>query len=275
MCYVRLLQILLIVVLFLSGCTTNPATGRSQFLTLKTSDEIAIGEQSMPGLIQEYGGEVASTQLRNYVTSVGNRLAHHVEPQYQDLPWEFILLDSSVINAFALPGGKVFICRGLMTEFSDEAQLAAVLGHEIGHVTSQHIDERLSHELGVTVLASILTRAVAGGNYENLTRTIVGAGGQGYLLRFSRDQEAEADTQGLKYMTRAGYDPSAMLDIFEILSDASQGARPPEYLSTHPHPETRLETVSRLLDGPYRDMVDNPNYKRFEDRYQKKAKPNL
>jgi len=260
----------------LGGCTHNPATGRNQFLLLSTDQEIALGTEAMPGLTAEYGGESKSPELRAYVTEVGNKLAAQVEPQYKDLPWQFTVLESDVINAFALPGGKVFISRGLMDLLSTEAELAGVLGHEVGHVTSQHIDERISQAMviqGIAIGASAATKSSSG--WESVIPVVVGLGGQGYLLQFGRNQESESDKQGVKYMTAAGYDPIGMMGVLEVLRDASQGNSTPEFLSTHPHPETRLETVSALLAGPYAYTQNNPDFKQGESEYQTRAGPYL
>jgi predicted Zn-dependent protease len=260
----------------LSGCTHNPATGRNQFLLLSTEEEIALGTEAQPELIQEYGGQARSPELRTYVSEIGHKLAAHVEPQYADLPWEFTVLESDVINAFALPGGKVFISRGLMDLLSDEAELAGVLGHEIGHVTAQHIDERISQAMviqGGAVLASEATRG--SGGWESVIPVVVGLGGQGYLLKFGRDQESEADVQGVKYMSAAGYDPAGMMGVLDVLREASQGNATPEFLSTHPHPETRIETVKSLLSGQYAYTQNNPDFTRAEAEYQRRAGPYL
>jgi len=259
-----------------AGCTTNPATGRAQLNMLSTEEEIALGTEAQPQLTQEYGGEVQSEELRSYVTDVGMRLAKHTEADYPGLPWEFTVLDSEVINAFALPGGKVFISRGLMQQFTNEAQLAGVLGHEIGHVVAQHIDERISRAMGIEVLAQVAGAAVGDESaWSRAVPAVVGLGGQGYLLSFNRFQESESDELGVKYMTRAGYDPKAMLQVIAVLVDASQGNLGWELLSTHPHPETRRETVTKLLEGEFAHTQDNPEYRLYPGRYERNALPFL
>jgi predicted Zn-dependent protease len=141
------LAILTISTIALAGCSTNPSTGRSQ-LDLVSSDQVAaMGEQATPELIQEFGGEARSPELRRYVTNVGKRLAKQIEPEYKDIKWEFHTLESDVINAFALPPGNVFITTGLLSRLSNEAELAGVLGHEMGHITAAHVDERVSQQM--------------------------------------------------------------------------------------------------------------------------------
>ena len=159
----------LVVVLALAGCKTNPSTGRNQLILVSPDETAQMGVEAKPELIKEYGGEVRSPELRTYVEQVGRRLSRHVEDEFKSTPWEFITLDSDVINAFALPGGKVFMSRGLMQHLNNEAALAGVLGHEIGHVTARHIDERISHSMAVQGLVSV-------GGAFGAAMTSVGAG---------------------------------------------------------------------------------------------------
>jgi predicted Zn-dependent protease len=261
-----------------AGCTTNPSTGRSQLLLMSTQQAIAIGDESKGPLTDEYGGEVPSTALHAYVVEVGSSMAQRTEAQYPKLPWEFTVLNSDVINAFALPGGKVFVSRGLLAELDDEAQLAGVLGHEIGHVTAEHVNERVSQALGVQLL--VMGSAAAAGQSESdwaqAVPVLVGVGGQGYLLHFNRRQELEADKQGVKYMVAAGYEPQAMLEVLQVLKSASgSGARGPEFLSTHPYPETRIEAIQGLLAGPYAGARNNPKLQKHRERFQAEVLPNL
>jgi predicted Zn-dependent protease len=276
----RLARLVFVAVFILAaGCKYNPATGRSQLLLMSSDDAIALGTESKPALMQEYGGEVESAQLRSYVSLVGHSLASLTEADYPQLPWEFTVLDSDVINAFALPGGKVFASRGLLARLNSEAQMAGVLGHEVGHVTAQHVNERISQSMvvaGVVVGAAV----AAGQSDDDWVRVgvplIVGAAGTGYLLSYNRNQEQEADEQGVKYMTAAGYDPYGMLAVLQVLADeAGSGPRPPEFLATHPHPETRMKTVTALLDGPYEYTQHNPDFRKYRRRYEREAIPFL
>lgn len=273
----RLFFVLLAFVFFAAGCSVNPATGRRQFDMLSTEEEVALGSEAMPELVKEYGGEVESAALRDYVTGVGLKMTKFTEADGPDLPWEFTVLDSDVINAFALPGGKVFISRGLMDRFTNEAQLAGVLGHEIGHVTAQHIDERISQAMGIEVLAQVAGAAAGDQSvWAQAVPVIVGLGGQGYLLKFGRDQERESDILGMRYMVKAGYDPHGMYEVMEILAEASEGSGgPPEFLSTHPHPETRLATIKELLAGEYAYTQDNPEFGKYDGRWEREAAPYL
>ncbi len=271
-----LVSVSLLTAASLAGCKTNPSTGRSQFIVVSSEQTAQMGEEAKPELIAEYGGEVKSAELRQYVTQVGKRLVRHVEPEYAGTQWEFITLDSEVINAFALPGGKVFMSRGLLQELNSEAALAGVLGHEIGHVTAKHIDERISHAMVVQGIAGVGSAAVGGSSgWAEVIPLVVGAGGQGYLLKFGRDQESEADRQGLKYMVKASYDPTGMEDVMRVLIKASEGHEQWEMLSTHPDPERRLEDIQALIEEDYSYTVDNPKYRKFENRFDRDALPYL
>lgn len=255
----------------LTGCETNPATGEMQFNTLSREQEIAIGNEAAPQLTQEYGGEVSNAQLQRYLDNVGMAMVPHTEGDYASLPWEFTLLDSDVINAFALPGGKVFISRGLAARFNNEAQLASVVGHEIGHVTARHVNERMSRQMGVELLAG-LVGAAAGGAESALLReavpALVGTAGQGYLLKFGREQELEADNLGIRYMTRAGWDPRGSLQAMQVLADLDTGNAPPEFLSTHPYASTRVEQIQEWLQNEYQQELNNPALELYPERYR-------
>ncbi len=261
----------------LVGCTTNAATGKSQFNMMSREDEIKLGEEAKPQLIDQYGGRIDDAYMQAYVTEVGMRMVPFIEGDYGELPWEFIVLDSDVINAFALPGGKVFITRGLLVELEDEAMLAGVLGHEIGHVTAEHADKQVSNQMifsGILIGASV----AAGFSDDDLVQVgvplLVGVGGQGFLLKFGRGDELQADSLGMRYMSRAGYDPAAQRDVMVVLKEASgggsgsagSGGRPPEFLSTHPYPETRIDRINKALEKDYPPSVraslarDRPAY---------------
>ncbi len=255
----------------LTGCQTNPATGRSQFVMISSSQAAQLGDEAKPQLVQEYGGEIPNASVRQYVSQVGSALAARVEPEFDDIQWTFTVLDSDVINAFALPGGHVFISRGLLARFENEAQLAGVLGHEIGHVTGQHVDERISQSMAVELGLGAL------GQLTESQLLLLGAqlATGGYQLSFGRSQEIEADDLGLRYMVEAGYDPRGMLQVLDVLVEASQGGAPPEFLSTHPHPQTRIENVTRLIERNYQNTQNNPQYDLHRERFQQQAAPHL
>ena len=250
----------------LSGCTTNPATGRTQLNLLSMEQQIALGREAMPALVDQYGGAYGAPGTQAYVTEIGSRLAATTEADYPQLPWEFTLLDSEVVNAFALPGGKVFLSAGLVSMLDNEAELAAVLGHEIGHVTAEHVNSRMSQQLLVAGLATAAGVAASQSDEEWVRRAVpvaVGVGGAGYLLKFGRDQELEADSLGMRYSTRAGYAPEGLLGVLEVLAEASRGSAQLEIFSTHPAPERRLERARSELSSTYRDVEGAVNRSRF------------
>lgn len=244
----------------LGGCSTNPTTGRSQLNMLLRSDEIKMGVDSKPEMLKEYGGEVSNADARNYVTNLGKQLAAQTEADNPTLPWEFTLLNSDVINAFALPGGKVFVSKGLAEKMTNEAQMAGVLGHEIGHVTARHINEKITRQTGASVGLNIVSAVIGGGSGD----VIAGLAGQAVqitLLSYDRDQESEADSLGMRYMVKCFYNPIGQLQVMEILKKEAGGANQPEFLSTHPIPETRIKRIQQIIDTEYKYTQNNPQYK--------------
>lgn len=238
----RLRRTLLAVVLLLPlGCAVNPATGERQLLFMGQDREIEIGRQSDPGIVAQYG-LYPDSAVQKYVRDLGLRLA--AASEFPNLPWTFRVLDDPTINAFALPGGFVYVTRGILAHFENEAQLAGVLGHEIGHVTGRHGAEQMSRgqvaQLGM-IGAAVLSET-ARDNF-GLLQAGVGLG----LLSYGRADENQADELGVRYMTRLDYDPRELAGVMEMLDASSQvaaeGARLPEWQSTHPYPANRVEAI--------------------------------
>lgn len=227
----------------MSGCVTNPATGESEFSLLSREDEIALGQEGDAQIVAEFG-VYDDAAVAAYVDSLGQALARNSDDP--NLVWTFRVLDSPVINAFALPGGFVYVTRGLLAYLQDEAQLAVVLGHEIGHVTARHTARQYTSsqlaQLGVG-LGSIL--------FEDV-RPFLGAVETGLellFLKYSRDDERQADELGVKYATKIGYKASEGSRFFGTLkrvSDQEQGGALPTWASTHPDPAEREQTVLNL-----------------------------
>lgn len=255
--------------LAIGGCKINPATGRQQFDFLSQAEEIRIGSEAAPELTEGYGGPVPDLKVTNYVHGVGDTLARQVEDEYQDLPWEFTLLNSDVINAFALPGGKVFVSRALVERFDNEAQLAGVLGHEIGHVTAEHADRAMQRQF---VLAGLAVGAGMAAGSDESARVAVGAlvtGAGVFALRYDRNQESQADHLGMRYMSRAGYDPRGMLQVMHVLQAASQSGKQPEWLSTHPLPSTRIDQIEdRLNRDHYQRAMNDGHHGFYQSRFR-------
>lgn len=260
-----------LLIAMLTGCSVNPATGERQLNMMSEDQEISIGKQAAPGFLSEYGGEIPSDDIRLYVEELGTRLAEVSERP--DLPWEFHVVDSEVINAFALPGGKVFMSRGLLAKMKNEAQLAGVLGHEIGHVTAQHIGQQMTRQqliaLGVVGLG--VGAQFSDEDWVKILGAGAGVGGGLYMLSFGRDQEAQADELGVRYMSKLGYNPIGQVQVMEILKGASEGGGPPEFLSTHPLPDTRIRKLEKLIQEKYPDYNNPQRYSFYEDRFQRKV----
>lgn len=255
----------------LTGCKVNEATGRNQLLLLDWEDELRLGAEAAPEFLDQSGGEVPDEKILAYVRELGYRLA--AESEMADIEWEFHVLDSSVINAFALPGGKVFISRGLMAKMTNEAQLAGVIGHEIGHVTARHGNERMSQ--AVVVQAGVIAAGVAGAVSDDEWMGLLGVGtavgGQLYLLKYSRSNETEADWLGVRYMTRNGYNPYGQVQVMEILREAGGGSGTPEWLSTHPAPDTRIADLEKLIADEYPEAAQPGVYVFNEQVFQQKV----
>lgn len=203
-------------VLLLGSCAVNPATGRSDFTPLMTpSQELNVGAGEHPKILKQYGGVYDEPQVAGYVASIGGRMAANSE--LPDLRFHFTVLDSPEVNAFALPGGYVYVTRGLLALANSEAELASVLAHEIGHVTARHSAQRYNRSVGLALGGAIL--GVLTGSQQ--IGDLASQGGQLYLLSYSRDQEFEADQLGIRYLTAAGYDPYAGADFLDALQEYS------------------------------------------------------
>lgn len=193
----------------LGGCSTNPATGSQSFTAFMSPEkEVEVGRDEHPKILKQYGGELDDPKLRAYVDSVGQRLARQSE--LPDLKFTFTVINSDITNAFALPGGYVYVTRGLLSLASSEAELAGVLGHEIGHVTARHTAQRYSRAVATGIAATavgVLESVFLG---TNVVGQVGAQAGQLYLASYSRDQELEADTLGVRYLARTGYSPAAM-----------------------------------------------------------------
>ncbi|MFQ5670486.1 MAG: M48 family metalloprotease [Acidobacteriota bacterium] len=228
----------------LCGCALNPATGRRQLSLIGESKEISMGRKSDAEIGRSLG-LYQDTSLAAYVQQMGKKLAAHSERP--DLPWTFRIVDDSVVNAFALPGGFVYVTRGILAHLGSEAELAAVVGHEIGHVTARHSVNQMSKAklagLGLN-LGTLVKPGLA--RFGDLTNTSLGL----LFLKFSRDDESQADELGLRYMLRAGYDARPMVEVFDLLdrvSHAGNGSSVPNWLATHPAPLDRKERAQRQI----------------------------
>ena len=235
---------------FLRKCSQqeeNPYTGRTQTITLSPEQEIAIGLQSAPQMAQQHGGLYANQNYQDLVDKVGGKLVNNSVAKQTPYEYDFHLLaDEKTINAFALPGGQVFITYALFSQLENEDQLAGVLGHEIGHVLGKHSNERISE---ANFWKTITMGASVGADLGGFAQSI----GQNTLLSNGRDDELESDDLGVKFMIEAGYNPEEMIDVMEILKAAAGPNRAPEMQSTHPDPENRIEHIREAIEKYEKD----------------------
>ena len=236
----------------LPSCATNPVTGEKELMLVSESQEIEMGRQAAQQVPQELG-LVDNRELTSFVASQGNQIASNSERP--DLPWEFQVVDSPVVNAFALPGGFIYLTRGILAHMNSEAEMVGILGHEIGHVTARHSAQQLSRMQLTNIglgLGMVFVPEVR--PYGDLLQTGLGL----MFLKFGRDDEREADRVGLDLMRRAGWDGRGMVELFDILRRES--ARDPRsvetFFSSHPSPRDRiaqLQTEVARRPGGARD----------------------
>ena len=233
--------------LLVTACETVPVTGRSQLILLPEGTEVQMGLSAYREVLSK--GRVSPDPVLNaQVTRVGRRIAEATGKDYQ---WEFKVLDDKQANAFCMPGGKVAVYTGILPITHDDAGLAAVLGHEVSHAIARHGGERVSQTLLVqsTLAATQVALSRNDPRTVQAVTSLLGAGAAvGVLLPWGRAQESEADHLGLIYMAKAGYHPSAARDLWVRMAQAERGrGRPPEFLSTHPAPETRIRQIETWI----------------------------
>lgn len=271
----------ILIAALLPGCATNPATGKKQLALISESEEIAMGRQADQEIVASLG-LYPDEDLQKYVSDIGLALA--AESERPDLPWAFRVVDDPIVNAFALPGGFIYVTRGILGHLESEAELATVLGHEIGHVTARHGVNRLSK-------AQLFNLGLVAGMIAKPGLQEVGGllqQGMGLLfLKYSRDDERQADSLGLRYAVAEEYDPRRAPDVFRVLervAERSGSGRIPNWLATHPDPAERQENLraeieamqadwsgSRVAHDPYLAKLDgmifgpNPREGYFKD----------
>ena len=253
----------------ITACATNPATGKKEFSLMSEAQEVQIG-QEMDGQIRREMGVYENAELQRYVSNIGMRLAKASERP--NLPWHFTVVDEPAVNAFALPGGYIYITRGIMAFLNDEAQLAGVLGHEIGHVTARHSAQQYTQAtsagVGLTLLSIFVPEARP---FQNIAETALGV----LFLKHGRDDELQADRLGVQYTGKTGWDPAGvagMLRTLQRLDEASGSRRGvPNFLSTHPAPADRVERVQAFVQqnpavvGTSGGVTDERDYERYID----------
>jgi predicted Zn-dependent protease len=244
-------RLVLLPLALMFACAINPATGERQLALISEAQEIEMGREYDPQIVASMG-LYPDEALQDYVQELGSRLA--ASSERPNLPWTFRVLDDPIVNAFAVPGGFIYLTRGIMSHLTSEAELAGILGHEIGHVTARHSVSQMSRQqlaqigLGVGTLVVPELQAVGG---------LMGAGLQVLMLRYSRDAEREADDLGFRYMNNLDYDPRELVDVFRMLEQVGggrEGSAVPGWLQTHPDPRERQIRITALVEESGRDF---------------------
>jgi predicted Zn-dependent protease len=249
----------------LSACRTNPATGGSSFTGfMSEADEVKLGQQSHPQILKEFGGAYGTPELQSYIQNLGTSLA--ATSERKDVHYTFTVLNSPIVNAFAVPGGYIYITRGLLALANDEAEVAGVLSHEIGHITARHSAQRYSE--GMLAQIGLAGLGILTGS-QGLTN-LAGYGAQAWLQSYSRDQEFQADELGVRYLSRASYDPQAMAAFLQSLEDDAkleatieghpETADQFNIMQTHPRTTDRVERA--IAEAKATTPVVNPRTER-------------
>jgi beta-barrel assembly-enhancing protease len=237
----------LLFLLLLSGAVSGGCT-------ISEEQELAMGRKLHGQFETESGGLYPDVQLQQYVESVGQSLARHAGRP--NLEWRFSIVNSKEINAFAVPGGYIYLTQGLLFQMSNEAQLAGVLGHEAGHIADRHSAKQIGRARTTQGLSMVtgVVGSIFGYGWAGDVTSAVGALS---MMSYSRDQERDADQLGLRYMTEAGYNPLGLVQLMQILQSAAGGKGAPEFLSTHPNPGNRLEYLTEAIQEKYVTAAQN------------------
>jgi predicted Zn-dependent protease len=241
--------ILFAVVKYCSSAEVNPYTGEKQHIALNEEQEIALGLQAAPQMAQQHGGLYPNENYQAFVDQVGNRLVNNSIARQTGYKYDFHLLaDEKTINAFALPGGQIFITYALFSKLKNEDQLAGVLGHEIGHVVGRHSAERMANQ---GLMEGILNGVAIG--IDPNTAQGAAAIAQMVNMSYGREDELQSDDLGVKFMMESNYNPEEMIGVMEILKAAAGPNRTPERMSTHPDPENRVQKIKEAIEK-YKNM---------------------
>jgi len=236
----------------------NPITQEKQHVAgITPEQEVALGLQAAPEMAQQFGGEDPDPKAQGLVDQVGERIVSQSAAGQSPYRYDFhVLNDAETINAFALPGGQVFITEGLLQQMHSEGELATVLAHEVGHVVARHSAQQLAKSQLTQGLTGAAVIATYDPNDPSSSRNaaVIAAVGQLVNMKFGRNDELQADQLGVRLASDAGYDPRAMIKVMQTLEQEG-GARPPEFFSTHPNPENRIERIQQAIEKKYPNGV--------------------
>jgi predicted Zn-dependent protease len=244
---------------YISKRTTNVVTGKTQHISMSPQQEVAIGLEHAPQMVEQMGGLSRDRRMTGIVKEVGTELVRSMQlpPEVPDYPFDFHLLaDPKTVNAFALPGGQVFITEALLTRLENRAQLAGVLGHEIGHVLGRHSAERMAKAQLGQGIAGAVGVATSDGYGRSAGGQIASQVAGFMLLKYGREDELESDALGVKIMVQAGYDPRELIEVMRILEQASGGSKQPEFMATHPNPGNRAQRIAEHIDKMFPNKAD-------------------
>lgn len=236
---------------YCSSRSYNPVTEETQYVAISPEQEIALGLQSAPQMEAQHGGELPDPQVQAFVDEVCARIIQ--SSAAQETEWQFectVLADDQTVNAFALPGGPMYITTALLNRLETEGQLAGVMAHEIGHVVARHSSQRIAKQQlaqglsGAAVLAAFDPNDPRSANAAQVAALISNV----VNMKYGREDELQSDKIGVRFMAEAGYDPRAMMEVMAILAEAGGDQRQPEFMSTHPYPENRIEQIQSHID---------------------------
>lgn len=246
------------IVSYFMKSSVNPVTGEKQRIGMTAQQEVALGLQAAPSLARQHGGESSDPRARALVAQIGQRIVANSDASKGPYQYQFHLLaDPDTINAFALPGGQIFMTEALFRKLDSPGQVAGVLAHEVGHVIGRHGAEQMEKRklttglTGAAVLASYDPRNPRSSQNAYIAAMI----GQMVNLKYGREDEKESDYFGVRLMSQAGYDPRSMIKVMEVLRGSAKGPRPPEFFSTHPDPGNRLELLNEEIKKAFPNGV--------------------
>lgn len=230
---------------YFSSSETNEITGEKQYISLTKDQEIALGMNSAPQMAQEFGGLSRNAKYQQLVKQVGEKIVTNSDAGRTKYPFQFyVLADARTVNAFALPGGPIFITEGLLTRLKSEDQLAGVLGHEVGHVIARHSAEQMSKQeltQGIAGAAGVAAGDMNSAYYAQVVANMIN-------MKYGREDELESDDLGVRFMLQSGYNPETLIGVMDILEEASGGSQVPEFQSTHPSPANRRAKIQAAIE---------------------------
>ena len=233
---------------YFSNTQENPVTGEKQHISLTPEQEVQLGLESAPQMAQQFGGLYPDEKVQQSVKRVGQKIVNSTDVKNSPYQFDFhVLADNKTINAFAVPGGQIFITAALLDKLKNEDQLAGVLGHEITHVIGRHSAEQIAKQQLTQGLAGAAAIATEDPNSPGRNSAIAAYVANLIGLKYGRDDEIESDQLGVRWMVESGYNPEAMIDVMEVLRAAGGSNRPSEFMSSHPDPDNRIERIQEAI----------------------------